>query len=93
MCDGFPEWSLGGGTGGQWNVTSAAVPHFDGSLTFFSLSFSLSPFLGVVLVLAIEQKYFRRWNNKFPRTTTNREMILCNHFPGWREGIMRNNAQ
>ena len=55
MYDGFPERSLGGGTGGQWNATLAAVPHFDGSLTSFSLSFSLSPFLGVVLVLTIEQ--------------------------------------
>ena len=84
MYDGFPERSLGGGTGGQWNATSAAVPHFYGSLTFFS--FSTSPFLGVFLVLTIEQKYFRRWNNKFARTTTNREMMLCNDFPGWWEG-------
>ena len=84
MYDGFPERSLGGGTGGRWNVTWAAVPHFDGSLTFFS--FSTSPFLGVVLVLAIEQNFFIRWNNKFARTTTNRKMMLCNDFPGWWEG-------
>ena len=82
MYDGFPEWSLGGGTGGRWNATWAAVPHFDGSLTFFSLS----AFLGVVLVLAIEQKFFIRWNNKFARTTTNCEMMLCNDFPGGWEG-------
>ena len=31
-------------------------------------------------------KLFIRWNNKFGRTTTNREMMLCNDFPGWWEG-------
>ena len=39
----------------------------------------LSPFLGVCFVLAIEKI---GKNNKFARTTTNREMMLCNDFPG-----------